>query len=461
MPIYLCERLTFDKLFRVSDPKRVYRSFTVRGPPLEIDSYQDAVYYAFNFKANPSTTGLRHRGYVKFFKPKNKDPKTVPLQHLECIVDCPCPDFRYRWAWADKQRGSSRVGPDSLNQAWNKAPRKTNPTGRPGLCKHILAARKFIYGLIDTFPGDEPDTAEKLNKLTKIAQKRWTDFEGEQRAARERERILLGRRDQRNLGRPAVPPPEEEEPGIGVPAPPPETPAFQPIPPGQRGRQLPTALPTPALAVPPGERGRQLPVGQSPKEKRVIGNRKVRLRPPAEESTTTNFQNLILDHVVNANGDKNMSTTLKEAIKLVDEMADEELLHRNELGGSDDPTMGDMGGMDAPSDESDFLEPTEPPMSDSALGADTEGETALGLLTQMKDALVQIATAVAPEQDMMPGEEELGAGAPGEGGGGAGPLGMPDEPPSEESEEGGGEGEGAKKKKREDEEEEDHRPEED
>ena len=59
MPLCLQERLTFDQLFRLSEPKRVYRSFTVKGPPLEIDSYQDTVYYIFNFKANPSTTGLR------------------------------------------------------------------------------------------------------------------------------------------------------------------------------------------------------------------------------------------------------------------------------------------------------------------------------------------------------------------------------------------------------------------
>ena len=131
MPLWLQERLTFDKLFRISEPKRVYRSFTVRGPPLEIDSYQDVVYYIFNFKANPSTTGLRHRGYVKFFKPLHKNPKNVPLQHLECLVDCTCPDFRYRWAWADKQRQSSVVGAQSLNQAWNKAPRKPIPRERP------------------------------------------------------------------------------------------------------------------------------------------------------------------------------------------------------------------------------------------------------------------------------------------------------------------------------------------
>ena len=152
------ERLSFDQLFRMSEPKRVGRSFKVRGPPLEIDSYQSAVYYIFNFKANPSTTGLRHKGYVKFYKPKSG--QQTPLQHVDCLVDCTCPDYRYRWAWANKQRQSSVVGPQSLNQAWNRAPRKTNPQGKPGLCKHILAAREYIYGLLAAFPNDEPDTSE-------------------------------------------------------------------------------------------------------------------------------------------------------------------------------------------------------------------------------------------------------------------------------------------------------------
>ena len=207
----LCERLTFDKLFRVSEPKRVYRSFTVKGPPLEIDSYQDTVYYIFNFKANPSTTGLRHRGYVKFFKPQHKNPKSVPLQHLDCLVDCTCPDFRYRWAWANKQRQSSRVGADSLNQAWNKAPKITNPKGKPGLCKHILATRQYLYGMLSSFEAGEPDTAYKLDRLTKYATKRWTDFEGQMAAAKAKEADIRHRRELRNLGQLPIAPPAPGE----------------------------------------------------------------------------------------------------------------------------------------------------------------------------------------------------------------------------------------------------------
>lgn len=451
MPVSLFERLTFDRLFRISEPKRVYRSFTVRGPPLEIDSYQDAVYYIFNFKANPSTTGLRHRGYVKFFKPKNKNPKNVPLQHLECLVDCECPDFRYRWAWANKQRQSSVVGPSSLNQAWNKAPRITNPGGRPGLCKHILATRAYIYGLLASFPGDEPDTAYKLDKLTKHATTRWTDYDGAMQAAREREQEIRRRREMRNLGQLPIAPPapqvpvraEPEEPEPGAPARPRGQQAKataplkaakpEPLPKGAKPKRPGVTPPVP-LAVPPGERGRGFPPAtppklKAPKAKRVIGNRKVTpMQPgaygwirPAEAHLCAPIRDLILESVVNANGD-NMSN-IQEAIRLVEEMKVDELDH---LGSEAPPadTGGDLGG--------ETLEPSEPPVSDSAVGADTEGETALSLLRSIKLSLEQIAAAVAPVEEMPPEGED---GMPPEG---EGEIPMPDEPPVDiEDEEGG------------------------
>jgi len=462
MPVSLSERLTFDRLFRISEPKRVYRSFTVKGPPLEIDSYQDAVYYIFNFKANPSTTGLRHRGYVKFFKPKNKNPKNVPLQRLECLVDCTCPDFRYRWAWATKQRDSSVVGPNSLNQAWNRAPRKTNPKGKPGLCKHILATRSYLYGLMSSFPGDEPDTAYKLDRLTKYATKRWTDFEGQMRAAKEKEAEIRRRRELRNIGQlpvaPAAPPAAPPAPGAKAPsinAPkrmpgekkptattdlkkerPPELPLA--IPPGQRGRQMPTAtppLPQQPLAKPPGQRGRNLPPAKptTPKPKRVIGNRKVPpYNPgaygwirPQEAALCVPLRDFILESVVKTNGD-NMSN-INEAIKLVEEMEADELSHLQSEAPPSDMGMGsDVGG--------ETLEPSEPPISDTAIGADTEGDTALSLLRSMKNSLEQIAAAVAPVEELPPGAE----GAEGAMGAG-GEIPMPDEPPADLEAEAAGE----------------------
>lgn len=468
MSVCLCERLTFDRLFRISEPKRVWRSFTVKGPPLEIDSYQDVAYYIFNFKANPSTTGLRHRGYVKFFKPEHKNPKNVPLQHLDCLVDCTCPDFRYRWAWANKQRQSSVVGPNSLNQAWNKAPRITNPKGAPGLCKHILAARQFIYGLLSSFPGDEPDTAHKLDRLTKYATKRWSDFEGQMQAAKAKEQEIRRRREMRNIGQqPDMPPraPVQAEPQEPAPAAPQNLPAekkpkapgepTQPeplplaIPPGQRGRTMPAAAATPTspvaspLGIPPGERGRGF---ATPKPKRVIGNRVVTPPNPSaygwirpeEALLCVPLRELILESVVRPNGE--IMSNITEAIKLVEEMEADELDHIGSEAPPSDMGIEDIGG--------DTLEPSEPPVSDSAIGADTEGESALSLLRSMKNSLEQIAAAVAPVEEMPPGAEGAdgmggmgGPPVPAEGAEGEGELPMPDEPPADIEGEAAAEGE--------------------
>ena len=58
-----------------------------------------------------------------------------------------------------------------MNQCINRAPRITNPDNVPGLCKHILAARDYIYGMLAKFPGHEPDTGEKLAQLVKTMPK--------------------------------------------------------------------------------------------------------------------------------------------------------------------------------------------------------------------------------------------------------------------------------------------------
>jgi len=188
-PPVILERLTFHQLFQATDSGRVDRANTqVRGPALEVESVQDSNYYYFNMKSFPSTTGLRHKGYIRFFKPRNASPRTYqPLEKQEVIVDCMCPDYKFRFAWANKQRQSGLVGPQSLNKAWNRAPRITNPTGRPSLCKHLAACKDYIYGARANYPG-EAGTANVLNKLTRYATKRWLDISGAMAQGRERER---------------------------------------------------------------------------------------------------------------------------------------------------------------------------------------------------------------------------------------------------------------------------------
>jgi hypothetical protein len=197
---FLLERLTFNQLLQYSEPKRVVRSLTVRGPPLQVDAYKDVLYYGFNFKSFPSTTEMRHRGYIKFFKPG----RVKDLGDVECIVDCDCEDFRYRWAWVDKQHGSSEVGPSSMNQAFNQAPCITNPSGSPGLCKHILAVRDYIKGQVSDkdFIGTGADTGIMLNDLVARTKRRLVNYPEQMANAKARAAVYRSRRLDRNRGRP-------------------------------------------------------------------------------------------------------------------------------------------------------------------------------------------------------------------------------------------------------------------
>lgn len=191
--INVLEDLSYDTLFRYSEPKRVARSATVKGPPLEIVASKTSQIRVFNFKSFPSTTGLRHQGYILFRSPRGKVGKSVPLSSVPVEVDCMCPDYRYRWAWANKQRRAGRVGKNSLNQCINRAPRITNPSGSPGLCKHLLAARDYIYGNLMKIEApsslDGVDAINyKLDKLIKKATHRWINFDSEMEKAKNRDK---------------------------------------------------------------------------------------------------------------------------------------------------------------------------------------------------------------------------------------------------------------------------------
>lgn len=199
--IAVLEDMSYKQLYNLSEPRRKERARTVSGPAIMIDSYQDSAYYHFNFKSMPSTTGLRHRGYVRFKRPVLNSDRHA--EDISCIVDCTCHDFKYRWAWADKQRGASRVGSASMNKAFNRAPIVTNPTARPGLCKHLLAVADYIFGHTVEFRGKKPE-ADSFNRtldaMTKYATRRWSNIGGQIEQARQRAVANANSRSQQRLG---------------------------------------------------------------------------------------------------------------------------------------------------------------------------------------------------------------------------------------------------------------------
>jgi len=201
----VCEKLTFNQMVGVSEKGRKERSRGVTGPPIDVEAYNGVLYYLFNFKSLENTTKQRHKGYIKFYKPKNSNQS---LGKVECDVDCTCPDFRYMYAWAIKQRGSTTVGHNSLNQCLNKAPRIKNPRSVPGLCKHLLSLTKYIMNSMSAFPGTDDDSGStKLAKLIKRSQKfRTGEWETQQRVASDK---LKARATAKAAGVPyQVPPPE-------------------------------------------------------------------------------------------------------------------------------------------------------------------------------------------------------------------------------------------------------------
>lgn len=162
----LCERMTFNQLYGYSERKRKDRSQNVKGPSLKLEAFKGGERAWFSFSSLERTEGKRHKGYIQFFPPRRAN---TPLERLECIVDCTCKDFRYRWAWAVKQRGSSVVGQNSFNQAWNRAPRRTNPSATPGICKHLLALKRYIHGLYTHFESDKPNDGRYLDRMIRAA----------------------------------------------------------------------------------------------------------------------------------------------------------------------------------------------------------------------------------------------------------------------------------------------------
>ena len=430
---YLAEDMTFDQLFRYSEPKRVRRADTVRGPPLDIDAHSNAVYHIFNFKSFPSTTGLRHRGYIKFKKPQLAQ-RRRPLAHVPCEVDCTCPDYRYRWAWVNKQHSAGRVGASSLNQAHNRAPVITNPKKIPGLCKHILAARDYICGLMSKFPKGSPDTGEKLATLVRYADRRWRDMDALVAKAKDAEKWFDAVRQARNAGRagdleftyrmyvglggqdiglprgvtipaaPAAPvnrPPGEDDDEAGgddVP----------PLPP--RAPRPPRGPVLPAAGAPDARRSREERPTRQARPARNEPPEKKPTRRKREESLVT-FAVTRVDNVTSSNGGVTATTArmknqLNEALVLVEELEQDEMSNPTPMGGG--------GDVEAPA--ADVPPPSEPPVDDEAVGADTEGNVALELLSQIRDLL---ATLVGGGEEGAPedGEgAEGGALPPGEGG---------------------------------------------
>lgn len=156
---FLSEKLTFTQLFNFSEPKRKDRSKGVRVSSLPGTASETNEYWNFSYKSNPSTTGLRWRGRITFFKSTHKE----AADKMYCNVDCSCPDYKYKWAYANADKDAGITGPNSLSKNNGAYPVVTNKNLRPGLCKHLLSLKDYLKTKLHE--SQQPDINLKLTEV--------------------------------------------------------------------------------------------------------------------------------------------------------------------------------------------------------------------------------------------------------------------------------------------------------
>jgi hypothetical protein len=116
--------------------------FVITTPPkMSTDDKGNPIIF-FNFKSRPdrSTTGMRHKGYIRFLP----DKRAKYEMGNKVQVWCSCPDFRFRSSFVLSQMGASHTPTGIGSDAINAPPRQTNPLGLPFLCKHSSACVGYM-----------------------------------------------------------------------------------------------------------------------------------------------------------------------------------------------------------------------------------------------------------------------------------------------------------------------------
>jgi len=162
----LTETITFQSMYNRSEKGRKDRARTdVNVKPMRVMTLDDNEAWSFSYKSSPSTTGHRWHGYIQFFKENVR--QTEDAMQLECMVDCDCPDYRYRYAYNNAKAGVGRIGKhpewpygnDNNGRKWR--PRSQGGVGDygVGLCKHLCALRDHLHTIIDPNAPEPEDVA--------------------------------------------------------------------------------------------------------------------------------------------------------------------------------------------------------------------------------------------------------------------------------------------------------------
>lgn len=164
----LTERMSFAALYNSSEAGRKSRGDSdVNVRPMRVATMDGNEAWTFRYKSDPSTTGHAWHGYIQFFKEdvSSKD----NAADLDCMVDCDCPDYRYRYAYNNAHADVGRIGrsPDwpygNQNNGRKWRPRSQGGVGDYGigLCKHLCALSEYLKTKIEPEAPEPQDVAPK------------------------------------------------------------------------------------------------------------------------------------------------------------------------------------------------------------------------------------------------------------------------------------------------------------
>ena len=163
----LLTEITFKELFDGSDPERKDRAKgDVNARSTRVITMDEDEAWTFNYKSNPSTTGDRWHGYVRFLK-ESAIGENKSMDDIDCKIECDCPDFRYRYRYNDAAIGASdnNDNPDfkRTRDDYNKQKPRMPGNNKVGMCKHLCALADFLKTKIDPteVPTPEDEVPEK------------------------------------------------------------------------------------------------------------------------------------------------------------------------------------------------------------------------------------------------------------------------------------------------------------
>lgn len=164
----LSEVMSYRQLMSKTDGKRKDKGNRMRVRSLAGSASEDSEQWNFSYKSalDHITTMGPHEGRISFEKDAYKKYRGKrSMDEVACRVDCSCPDYKYRWAYANNYNDAGDLGRDSLNQCNGQAPGVMNRQLKPSLCKHLVALSRYLKTKLEESVHEDIDG--KLSDIVK------------------------------------------------------------------------------------------------------------------------------------------------------------------------------------------------------------------------------------------------------------------------------------------------------